>query len=94
MNIPYWILQHPGDINFDPEMESSPDEIMDWDVYPTYEGYVAMMNQFAANYPNLCRIVNAGQTVQGRQILFAVISDNVNTVITSYSIHYTKLYDV
>jgi hypothetical protein len=79
LNIPFWILPHPGDADFDLRMKSSPEEIMEWDVYPTYDGYVTMMNQFAANYPNLCRIVNAGTTVQGRQILFAVISDNVNT---------------
>lgn len=79
LNIPFWILPHPGDADFDLRMKSSPGEIMEWDVYPTYDGYVTMMNQFAANYPNLCRIVNAGTTVQGRQILFAVISDNVNT---------------
>jgi Zinc carboxypeptidase/Secretion system C-terminal sorting domain len=79
LNIPFTVLKHPGDIEFDPNMKSDLDEIMEWDSYPTYEAYVAMMNQFAATYPNLCRIVNAGTTVQGRQILFAVISDNVNT---------------
>ncbi|HEY3249741.1 MAG TPA: M14 family zinc carboxypeptidase [Ignavibacteria bacterium] len=79
LNIPYWVLPHPGDADFDVNMQSSPDEIMDWDSYPTYDGYISMMNQFASNYPNLCRIVNGGQTVQGRQILFAVISDNINT---------------
>ena len=79
LNIAFWILPHPGDADFDLRMEDSPEEIMEWDVYPTYDGYIAMMNQFAATYPNLCRIVNAGTTVQGRQILFAVISDNVNT---------------
>ncbi len=79
LNICFKVLKHPGEIEFDPNMKSDPDEIMEWDSYPTYEAYVAMMNQFAATYPNLCRIVNAGTTVQGRQIIFAVISDNVNT---------------
>jgi Zinc carboxypeptidase/Secretion system C-terminal sorting domain len=72
----YEMLPNPGTL-INPRMSGNIDEIMDWDVYPTYEGYVAMMNQFAASYPNLCRIVNAGPTVQGRSILFAVISDNV-----------------
>jgi zinc carboxypeptidase/carboxypeptidase family protein/type IX secretion system substrate protein len=90
LNIPYWVLEHPGDINFDPKMKSNPDEIMEWDSYPTYEGYVAMMNQFASAYPSLCRIVNAGTTVQGRQILFAVVSDNVNTPEAEPKFMYTS----
>lgn len=90
LNIPYWVLPHPGDVNFDLRMRNLPDEIMEWDVYPTYDGYVAMMNQFAATYPNLCRIVNAGTTVQGRQILFAVISDNVNTPEAEPKFMYTS----
>jgi len=36
------------------------------------------MNNFATAYPDICRIVNAGPTIQGRAILFAVISDSVN----------------
>jgi hypothetical protein len=60
-------------------MSSSVDEIItDWDVYPTYQGYLDMMNQFATTYPNLCTIVNIGTTVQGRQLLFAKLSANVN----------------
>lgn len=74
LNIPFKVLPHPGDVDFDLNMKSSPTEIMEWDSYPTYEAYVAMMNQFATDYPNLCRIVNAGSTVQGRQILFAVLN--------------------
>ena len=74
----YEMLPHPGSL-IDAKTSGNIDEITDWDVYPTYDGYIAMMNQFAAQYPNLCRIVNAGSTVQGRQILFAVVSDNVST---------------
>ncbi len=40
---------------------------------------LAMMYQFQTNYPNLCKIIDAGNSVQGRKILFAKISDNVNT---------------
>lgn len=77
LNIPFEVLPHPGDADFDLNMQDSPSEIMEWDAYPTYDAYVAMMNQFAIDYPGLCRIVNIGSTVQGRQILYAVISDSV-----------------
>lgn len=55
----------------------NPGEMRNWDAYPTYDAYVAMMTGFATSYPNLCQIVNVGTTVNGRQIIFAKISDNV-----------------
>ncbi|MBZ0203132.1 MAG: T9SS type A sorting domain-containing protein [Ignavibacteria bacterium] len=91
-SIPFKVLPHPGDVDFDLKMFDGTGEsnIMEWDAYPTYEAYVAMMNQFAATYPNLCRIVNAGTTIQGRQILFAVISDNVSTQEAEPKFMYTS----
>ncbi|MDP2303082.1 MAG: M14 family zinc carboxypeptidase [Ignavibacteria bacterium] len=76
-DIPIQVLKHPGDVE-NVKMSSSIEGIMEWDSYPTYDAYVAMMYQFQTNYPALCRIVDAGTTVQGRKILFAVISDNIN----------------
>jgi hypothetical protein len=73
LNIPFKVLPHPGDVNFDLNMKSNPAEIMEWDAYPTYEADV-----------------NAGSTVQGRQILFAVISDNVNTPEAEPKVMYTS----
>lgn len=60
-------------------MSANQSQLRLWDSYPTYDAYVAMMNAFAANYPSLCTIVDAGTTVNGRKILFARISDNVAT---------------
>jgi hypothetical protein len=60
-------------------MAASLSELREWDTYPTYDAYVAMMNSFAADHPDLCQIVNAGTTVDGRSILIARISDNVGT---------------
>lgn len=90
LNIPYTVLPHPGDADVDLNMQSDPRSVMEWDAYPTYEAYVAMMNQFAADYPNLCRVVNAGSTIQGRQILFAVISDTVQTPQAEPKVMYTS----
>lgn len=71
------ILTHPGKLIV-PEMSNDLESILDWNVYPTYDAYVNMMNQFAANYPAICQIVDAGNSVQGRKILFAKITSNVN----------------
>lgn len=51
--------------------------VNDWDFYPTYEAYVNMMYQFQTDYPGLCQVTSIGQTVEGRQLLMARISDNV-----------------
>ncbi|HQB97381.1 MAG TPA: M14 family zinc carboxypeptidase, partial [Candidatus Cloacimonadota bacterium] len=71
------LLPHPG-INPDAKMAESKAQMREWDAYPTYQAYVDMMYGFAQDYPDLCRIVDAGTTVGGRKILFAVISDNVS----------------
>ncbi|MCD6330185.1 MAG: succinylglutamate desuccinylase/aspartoacylase family protein, partial [Candidatus Cloacimonetes bacterium] len=79
-NIGYEIteLPHPGTLII-PRMAPTLREVRDWDYYPTYDQYIAMMYQFAADYPTICRIVDIGSSVEGRQLLFAVISDNVGT---------------
>jgi hypothetical protein len=76
----YVILPHPGDYNGDLNMKSQVDirEISEWDFYPTYQGYVDMMNQFAADYPQICTVFSIGNTVLNRELLIAKISDNVN----------------
>lgn len=71
------ILTSPGKLII-PSMSDNVLEISDWNVYPTYDAYITMMNQFALEYPDICQVINAGSTVQGRQILFVKISDNVN----------------
>ncbi len=71
-------------------MAENIDAIQAWNVYPTYDQYIAMMNNFATQYPSLCRIVDAGNSVQGRKILFAVISKNVNTQEAEPKFMYTS----
>ena len=68
-------LPHPSSL-FDHEMNSSGP--MEWDTYPTYAAYRNMMWQFAATYPNICKIDTIGYSVQNRLILALKISDNVN----------------
>ena len=82
-DIPYRVLPHPGDVDFDLNMKTwedltSRDLTESWDFYPTYGAYVALMYQFEADYPDLVEIINAGQSVLGRDILFARISPQLN----------------
>ncbi len=84
MDIPYTVLDHPGEVDFDLNMLSrgdlkSKDLTDSWDFYPTYEAYVALMYGFEQDFPDLVEIVNIGQTVMGRDLLFAKISPQVET---------------
>ncbi|MBN1340564.1 MAG: PKD domain-containing protein [Bacteroidales bacterium] len=80
MGIPF-VISDPPTQGFDPVMKKDivVDEIKAWDFYPTYEGYVSMMYQFQALYPQLCQVFSIGQSVQGRELLVARISDNAGT---------------
>ncbi|MCD8479222.1 MAG: carboxypeptidase regulatory-like domain-containing protein [Candidatus Cloacimonetes bacterium] len=83
------LLPHPG-INPEAKMATNPGQMRSWDSYPTYDAYLSMMYAFANDYPNLCRIVDAGTTVGGRKILFAVVSNNVNVQEAEPRLMYTS----
>jgi len=85
----YEVLPHPGTLIV-PEMTTNKDAMTDWDVYPTYSVYVSMMNQFAADYPDLCEVVNIGTTPEGRALLFLKISDNVASEEDEPEVMYTS----
>jgi len=88
LGLEFTVLPHPGTL-IQPRMSSDKVDIKEWDVYPTYEAYISMMNQFASDYPGLCQIVNAGNSIEGRSILFAKISDNVGTEEDEPEVMYT-----
>jgi len=76
--IDYKLLVPPSMLH-QPVMKSSVDlkSVEDWDFYPTYEAYVDMMNQFETDYPDICEVISIGQTIEGRELLFVRISDNI-----------------
>jgi hypothetical protein len=79
LNKAYEILPHPGSLIV-PAMKSHVDikAPNEWDFYPTYEAYLDLLNQFEQNYPDLCDVFSIGTTVQGRQLMVAKISANVD----------------
>jgi len=80
-NLFYEVLRHPGEMLEEPKMAHTPEELIrEWDSYPTYPNYVAMMEKFQADYPTLCRIIQYGTSGNGRKLLYAKISDNVDQV--------------
>ena len=82
LNIPFEIVERkvltPEELNM-LDFEEIEKVRNDWNYYPNYDAYLAMMAQFAANYPQLCRLVEFGTSIQNRKLLACVISKNVNT---------------
>ena len=78
MNLDFTMETRPSEL-FVPEMYDGSKEIYDFEHYPTYEAYIAMMEQFAADYPEICQVFSIGNSVEGRELKFVKISDNVST---------------
>lgn len=70
-------LPHPSSL-YEHRMSSTPLSMLDWDSYPTYQAYLAMMRQYAATYPTICKLDTIGYSIQNRLILALKISDSVN----------------
>lgn len=62
----------------------------DWNFYPTYQQYLGIMNQFALDYPDLCEVVNIGESVNGRKLLVLHIGDSLNVEQDEPEIFYTS----
>mgnify|MGYP006277747331 CR=1 FL=1 len=71
------LLPHPGK-STEPLMRSTVNisDRPDWDFYPTYDAYLDIMQQFQNNHPDLCQVFSIGQSLEGREIMMARISDN------------------
>ena len=50
----------------------------DWDQYPTYPAYEAMMYQFATDHPDKCEIIELGTLPSNRKILIAHINNGTS----------------
>ncbi len=88
-NISYEVLPHPSTLTT-VRMAESKDAILDWDSYPTYPDYLTLMYEFETNYPELCQVENIGYSVQGRQILFAKLSADVDVEENEPEIMYSS----
>ena len=56
------------------QMASTVAEMASWDRYPTYSTYLAMMQQWANDFPTLCHVDTIGTSLQGRLILSMYIA--------------------
>ena len=48
-----------------------------FDLYPSYDVYLQMMERFAAQHSDICKLIEIGESVHNRKLLAVKISDNV-----------------
>jgi PKD repeat protein len=81
LNIPYEIVERPvltpEELNM-LDFEAIKNYRNDWNYYPTYQAYLDLMDEFVTNYPEICRKVEFGTTVQGRKLWALENSKNVH----------------
>ncbi|MGE0077029.1 MAG: M14 family zinc carboxypeptidase [Bacteroidales bacterium] len=65
-------------------------QMSEWNRYPTYEVYRAMMKKFESDYPNLCKLDSIGTTIDGRKLYVVKISNNVTTNEAEPEVFYTS----
>lgn len=73
--IPYTVSIPPS-MQKEVRMASKKSDLATWDAYPTYEQYLELMNDWATNHPDLCKLHEIGESIEGRKILALKISDN------------------
>lgn len=61
------------------ENSKKPRNIGSLNYYPNWDEYNSMMNQFAADYPDLCELVSIGTSNQGKDILCIHINDDLTS---------------
>jgi len=75
--IEYKILTAPSEL-YSVQMSDYPSQVLTWNYYPTYPAYETIMQQFAADHPDICKLLTITTLASGRKMLALRISDNVN----------------
>jgi len=57
-------------------MATTVGQMSNWDRYPTYSVYTQMMQDFATNYPDICRLQTIGNSQNGHLVQVLKITDN------------------
>ena len=92
LNINYKILDHPSDkLRIEhSKLNIEQRERNDWNFYPDYDSYLLMMYAFQEQHPELCQVFSIGQSLEGREILMARISGNINQQSDKAKVLYTS----
>jgi len=76
--IDYKVLTAPSELA-SVQMTESPKQVLTWNYYPTYPAYELLMQQFASDHPDICKLITITTLASGRKILGLRISDHAGT---------------
>lgn len=87
----YTILPKPSILNTKAiSMATTVDQMANWDKYPTYTVYRALMKKFEQDYPSLCKLDSIGTSNNGHKIYVVKISKNVSLEEPETEVFYTS----
>ena len=75
----YYSILHPSTPAKAVNMASTTDQMRQWNRYPTYDTYVAFMQEFERDYPQLCHLDTIGYSIENRLILSLEIHPQQNS---------------
>lgn len=84
------LLKHPSEGYRNLDMATSIDQMANWDRYPTYEVYRALMKRYEAQFPGLCRLDSIGTTIKGRKLYVLKITSEVESMLPKPEMFYTS----
>jgi hypothetical protein len=91
LNYEYEILTAPSLLLDKSELDGNNERgTNEWDYYPNYDQYLEIMYQFETDYPELCEIVSIGQSIEGREVLFIHINNNLDVEADEPEFMYTS----
>lgn len=71
-------------------MASTVADMANWDKYPTYSAYRALMKKFELDYPSLCKLDSIGTTINGHKLYVVKLSKNVTLEEPEAEVFYTS----
>lgn len=74
LNIPFNV-KHPPSLKVEKGIQEHEEKSVAL-TYPSYDEYISLMEKYAAEKPDLCRLVDIGRSAEGRKLLALKISDN------------------
>jgi len=86
----YTVLSEPISYSKSILMATTVAEMANWDKYPTYSVYRAMMKKFEQDFPALCKLDSIGTTNNGHKIYVVKLSSNVSVEEPEVEVFYTS----
>lgn len=75
----YSILTNNSSFGKVVNMATTTEQMRQWNRYPTYDTYVALMQEFQQNYPQICHLDTIGYSIENRLILSLEIHPQQNS---------------